>query len=341
MQRAPRAYVLTGRASENGEPGARSVGFRSEPVSWSAGRQSNASRGQMASFLKDLKRPPRISGGSCGTRFHISLSSLGTTTAGQTQQSPEVFPTDHHRVRSPTLPAPGEPPAGVREVQRGAAGGLGPVLPGHLGQGRGALTGPGQGQGRGRPPARGPGGQMRWAEPCPSPPGPASPRSQPVPLRRAAAAPIGSPRPVHLHTARPLAEPLPRLRFTCAAELAALGAPAAGCPPPARLGSARLGAAQPSPAPPASRPGPKSWRCPPRLHRVNRLQPSAARTRRTEDNNPEPCVCARPAVLHCNACSGEAPEPPWNRDKKKKNPPFTWGLWLFFLLLVLLFFRAQ
>lgn len=110
---------------------------------------------------------------------------------------------------------------------------------------------PGAGPGRAGPGAAAGGGAA--PRPCPSPPGAASPRNQPVPLRRAAAAPIGSPRPGHLHTARPLVEPLPRLRFTCAAELAALGAPAAGCPPPARLGSH---SPAPAPAPfPARRAG--------------------------------------------------------------------------------------
>ena len=164
------------------------------------------------------------------------------------------------------------------------------------------------------------------------PGGPAPSRNEPVPLRSAAAALIGWPRPVHLHTAGPFAEPLPRpprLRFTCAAELPALGAPAASCPPPRR-------SRQPGPAP---RP-PGALVLPSRLLRVNRLQPSVAWIRWKEDNEPDlcvcVCVCAREwlATLHCNIASGEATETPWNRDRKKKKKryqKFTWGLWLFLL----------
>lgn len=149
------------------------------------------------------------------------------------------------------------------------------------------------------------------------PGGPAPSRNEPVPLRSAAAALIGWPRPVHLHTAGPFAEPLPRpprLRFTCAAELPALGAPAASCPPPRR-------SRQPGPAP---RP-PGALVLPSRLLRVNRLQPSVAWIRWKEDNEPDlcvcVCVCARAwlATLHCNIASGEATETPWNRDRKKKK----------------------
>lgn len=136
--------------------------------------------------------------------------------------------------------------------------------------------------------------------------GPASPRSQPVPLRSAAAAPIGSPAPGHLHAARPLAEPLPRpprLRFTCAAELPALGA-GRPHPPPASLAPRPDRAARPA-AP--TRPPGRTWPCTRRLRRVNRLEPSVAWIRWKEDNNLDRsvCVCARVrvlAVLHCNTC---------------------------------------
>lgn len=172
---------------------------------------------------------------------------------------------------------------------------------------------------------------------------PASPRSQPVPLRRAAAALIGSPGPEYLHTARPFVEPLPRpprLRFTCAAEFPALGAPAASIPPPAPLHPRPT--APPDPRRPALRsllraclPG-KTWHCPPRLRRLNRLEPSVAWIRWKKDNNPDPCVrvCARVRVPRRSALQHllveKQQKPPGIGIKIIKNLPGVSGLFLLF-----------
>lgn len=161
-------------------------------------------------------------------------------------------------------------------------------------------------------------------------PGPASPRSQPVPLRSTAAAPIGSPAPGHLHAARPLAEPLPRLRFTCAAELAALGA---GRPPAASPGSARS-APGPRRPPRRSNPPGRTWRCARRPRRVNRIEPSVAWIRWKEDDNLDCYVCVCVRACACPSSSAlqhllvEKQEKPPGIGIKKKNQKFTWGPWL-------------